>query len=69
MTTNTKLILLGMAVVVVLGIVLQSMIAGYLDKQMGTESQLLSPDEAAKKALKTAVKNQKKFEAKNQTAK
>ncbi|MBU6452117.1 MAG: hypothetical protein KGS72_10090 [Cyanobacteria bacterium REEB67] len=68
MTTGTKLILLGMAVVVVLGVVLQSMIAGYLEKQMGSQSQLLSPDEAAKLALKKAVKDQKKFEAKNATS-
>jgi len=65
MSTSTKLTLLGLAVVVILGIVLQTMVAGYLDKQMGNESQLLSPDEAAKQAKKDALKTQKKFEAKN----
>ncbi|MBS1989386.1 MAG: hypothetical protein JSS86_12385 [Cyanobacteria bacterium SZAS LIN-2] len=63
MSTNTKLTLLGLAVVVVLGFVLQTMVTGYLDKQMGAESQLLSPDEAAKQAKKEALKTQKKFEA------
>jgi len=65
MSTNTKLTLLGLAVVVILGIVLQTMVAGYLNQQMGNESQLLSPDEAAKLAKKDAVKTQKKFEAAN----
>jgi len=52
-----------MAVVVVLGIVLQSMVASTLSKMMGSETQLLTPDEAAKVAKKDALKTQKKFEA------
>jgi hypothetical protein len=65
MSTNTKLILLGMAVVVVLGMLLQNMIASTLDKDMSVDSRPLTPDEAANKNLKDAVKNQKKFEQKN----
>jgi hypothetical protein len=64
MSNNTKIVLLGLAVVVGLGILLQTMVAANLNKQMGSESQLLSPDEAAKIAKKDAVKTQKKFEQK-----
>lgn len=64
MSTNTKLVLLGLAFCVVLGFILQSTVSANLNKQMGGESQLLSPDEAAKKAKKDALKNQKKFEQK-----
>ncbi len=64
MSTNTKITLFGLAVVVALGILLQTIVSSQLDKSMGSESQLLSPDEAAKVAKKDAVKAQKKFEAK-----
>jgi hypothetical protein len=64
MSGSTKLVLLGLAVCVILGIVLQTMVAANLEKQMGQGDALLSPDEKAKLARKDALKTQKKFEAK-----
>jgi hypothetical protein len=65
MSTNTKIVLLGLAIVVGLGILLQTMVAANLQKSMGTDNTgLLSPDEKAKLVRKEAVKTQKKFEAK-----
>ncbi len=58
MSNNTKLILLGLAVCVVLGIVLQSMVANTLQSTF-SGSELLTPDQAAKKAQKDALKQQK----------
>ncbi|MBX9941626.1 MAG: hypothetical protein K2Y32_20345 [Candidatus Obscuribacterales bacterium] len=58
MSNNTKLILLGLGVCVVLGLVLQSIVANNLSKTM-SGSELLTPDQAAKKAQKEALKQQK----------
>ena len=58
MSNNTKLILLGLAVCVILGIILQSVVASSLQKSM-SGSELLTPDQAAKKAQKEALKAQK----------
>ncbi|MBN8661915.1 MAG: hypothetical protein LCH63_00250 [Candidatus Melainabacteria bacterium] len=58
MSNNTKLILLGLGVCVVLGVVLQSIVANNLSKTM-SGSELLTPDQAAKKAQKEALKQQK----------
>ena len=41
------------------------MIASTLDHDMSVDNRPLTPDEAAKKLAKDAVKNQKKFEEKN----
>ncbi len=68
MTNNTKLILLGLAVCVVLGIVLQQTIFSSLQKDLGGTGELLTPDEMAKKAKTEAYKTQKKFEQKNKEA-
>lgn len=64
MSTNTKLILLGLAVCTILGIILQGTIASKLQRDMGVGAgdELLTPDEAAKKLKKDAIKNQKKME-------
>ena len=64
MSTNTKLILLGLVVCTILGIILQGTIASKLQRDMGVGSgdELLTPDEAAKKLKKDAIKNQKKME-------
>lgn len=58
MSNNTKLILLGLAVCVILGIVLQSMVANTLQSTF-SGGELLTPDQAAKKAQKDALKQQK----------
>ncbi len=63
MSNNTKLILLGLAICVVLGIVLQNTIFNSLSSDLGGTGELLTPDEMAKKKKTEAIKNQKKFEA------
>jgi hypothetical protein len=64
MSTNTKLMLLGLVVCTILGIILQGTIASKLQRDMGVGAgdELLTPDEAAKKLKKEAIKNQKKLE-------
>lgn len=62
MSNNTKLILLGLAICVVLGIVLQNTIFSSLQKDLGGTGELLTPDELIKKKKTEAIKNQKKFE-------
>ena len=58
MSNSTKLILLGLGICVVLGIVLQGIVANKLQSSM-SGSELLTPDQAAKKAQKDALKLQK----------
>ncbi len=62
MSNNTKLILLGLAICVILGIVLQNTIFNSLSRDLGGTGELLTPDEMAKKQKTEAIKNQKKFE-------
>jgi len=62
MSNNTKLILLGLAICVVLGIVLQNTIFNSLQKDLGGTGELLTPDERMKREKTEAIKNQKKFE-------
>lgn len=65
MSNNTKLILLGLVVCVVLGLVLQNVIATTLMQSMGgSKEELLTPDQAAKKKQIEAIKKQKEHEAK-----
>ena len=58
MSNSTKLILLGLGICVVLGIALQGIVANKLQSSM-SGSELLTPDQAAKKAQKDALKLQK----------
>jgi len=58
MSNSTKLILLGLGICVVLGIALQGIVANNLQSSM-SGSELLTPDQAAKKAQKDALKLQK----------
>ncbi|HMY53592.1 MAG TPA: hypothetical protein PKN86_11150 [Candidatus Obscuribacter sp.] len=58
MSNSTKLILLGLGICVVLGIALQGIVANNLQSSM-SGSELLTPDQAAKKAQKDALKQQK----------
>ncbi|MBK7746951.1 MAG: hypothetical protein IPP57_09825 [Candidatus Obscuribacter sp.] len=64
MSNSTKLILLGLAICVVLGIVLQSVIAGVMQQSMSGQ-ELLTPDQMAKKIQKDALKEQKERALKN----
>lgn len=66
MSTNTKLILLGLVICTVLGVILQGTIAQKLQRDMGGGGdELLTPDQLAKKVKTEAIKNQKKMELKN----
>ena len=58
MSNSTKLILLGLGICVVLGIALLGIVANNLQSSM-SGSELLTPDQAAKKAQKDALKQQK----------
>lgn len=62
MSNNTKFILIGLAICVVLGVFLQNTIFNALKQDLGGTSELLTPDQMAKKAKTDAIKNQKKFE-------
>lgn len=65
MSNNTKLILLGLVICVILGLILQNVIANSLMQAMGGgQQELLTPDQAAKKAQIEAIKKQKSHEAK-----
>lgn len=64
MSTNTKLILLGLVICTVLGVILQGTIAQKLQRDMGGGGdELMTPDQLAKKMKTEAIKNQKKMEA------
>ncbi|MBP6744180.1 hypothetical protein KA344_03060 [bacterium] len=66
MSNNTKFILIGLAVCVVLGVLLQNTIFNALKSDLGGNNELLPPDQMAKKAKTEAIKNQKKFEKSRQ---
>ena len=66
MSNSTKLILLGLGICVVLGIALQGIVANNLQSSM-SGSELLTPDQAAKKAQKTRSNCKKSVRSKNKT--
>jgi hypothetical protein len=66
MSNNTKFILIGLAVCVVLGVLLQNTIFNALKSDLGGTTELLPPDQMAKKVKTEAIKNQKKFEKSRQ---
>ena len=66
MSNNTKFILIGLAICVVLGVLLQNTIFSALKRDLGGTTELLAPDQMAKKAKTEAIKNQKKFEKSRQ---
>ena len=67
MSNNTKFILIGLAICVVLGVFLQNTIFNALKQDVGGTEELLTPDQAAKKAKTDAIKTQKKFEKSHKT--
>ena len=66
MSNNTKFILIGLAICVVLGVLLQNTIFNALKQDLGGTNELLPPDQMAKKAKAEALKKQKKFEKSRQ---
>ena len=66
MSSNTKLMIGGLIICIILGLLLQNSIAESVNKSSAGD-ELLTPDQIAKQSKKDAIKTQKKFEATHKT--